>query len=379
MRVRLSLGLLLVLAIAATPAGASVKAATSRPSISTALSRTLVPAAGGTFSLLVRVHGATKCVFSSRPAVAGFSGTVPCEDGTLARSGLIRKSSSKRIRSFRLEVTAINGAEQKRVTQTVEQAARNATAYLDPTFSQSRSNPLEVTWCASVNDDAETSPCQYDNGSGAPRAATEDPTLAPGVLDFYVGPVNSTLGLVCSTNVSRSIDFADCKVNLAAVGDYTVVTEYLSKAGDSSATETSNILAFTTSTAIAVPAALDITAACTPGNPCTSTFTGTVSDQFGDQVNVSSSGLEYQPTPSIALGQSDLGPNGTSTSCVVYGSIIPATQFAPEEVAVGGCGNGLLFFNPPSSFSISWTGQFLSAGGYATSTSTAETMVVNVA
>jgi len=124
------------------------------------------------------------------------------------------------------------------------------TTYLDPTFVQSSTNPLQVTWCASVQDDGSTSPCQDSNGTSAPASLTDDPSLTAGVLDFYVGPAGSATSLVCSTDVGPTIDYADCTTTLESIGEQTVVTEYLSDTVSVSSTETVDVPPAPTTTTV---------------------------------------------------------------------------------------------------------------------------------
>jgi hypothetical protein len=236
--------LLVVMAAIAMPVSA---AASKRPSVMARTASTTVAAKGERVVLKVSVRGAATCTFSSTPAVAGFAGTVACSTGRLTRVAQIRRDSGL-ARKVTLNVTARSTTRAtSRSHVTIEQAGVVA-AFLDPTFVQNPDNPLQVTWCASVNDENASSPCQQNNGENTSANIARDPTLAPGVLNFYVGPQGSVLGLVCSTNVGPTVDYADCTNTLTSLGSYTVVTEYSSPSGDKSVTETYDIPAFTTTT-----------------------------------------------------------------------------------------------------------------------------------
>ena len=101
-------------------------------------------------------------------------------------------------------------------------------AHIDPTFTQSPSNPLAVTYAASASATVTT------NGVPAP-----DPSLPSGVLDLF-----SDGSLECSTNVGGSVSSANCPVTYTAFGSHTVVTEYLSGSLTGSETDTETISQF---------------------------------------------------------------------------------------------------------------------------------------
>lgn len=250
-------------------------------------------------------------LFSMTPKVeaATATGTVCSKVVTYKLIDKIRTTvvNGKQVRELvtRREVVRVHGRKvvkyvpvkvRDKVTSTV--CAKPA-AYLDPTFVQSPTNPLSVTWCASVNDtNGKTSPCQYDNGTTAPTTVTRDPSLPNGVLDFYIGPVGSTAGLVCSTNVGPTVNYADCAVKLTQTGTYSVITEYLSGRIDSSASEQATISPYSTTTTASIAQNASacsgglgtIDTGATPTSYCNAwTVTASSVDQSGNALNTGAS------------------------------------------------------------------------------------------
>ena len=101
-------------------------------------------------------------------------------------------------------------------------------AHIDPTFTQSPSNPLAVTYAASASATVTT------NGVPAP-----DPSLPSGVLDLF-----SDGSLECSTNVGGSVSSANCPVTYSAFGKKVITTEYISGTLTGTDTETDTILPY---------------------------------------------------------------------------------------------------------------------------------------
>ena len=102
-------------------------------------------------------------------------------------------------------------------------------AHIDPTFTQSPSNPLAVTYAASASATVTT--------DGVTQA---DSLLPSGVLDLF-----SDGSLMCSTNVGGSVGSADCPVTYTSFGSHVVVTEYLSGSLTGSETDIEQISQFT--------------------------------------------------------------------------------------------------------------------------------------
>jgi hypothetical protein len=230
----------------------------------------VIAAALGLLSLLSFTDGATL------PSTAAASTVGSCKVVPIVHHGthlvdtwrmeVVAKDGKRvkvRVHILRRKVFIVRGHKvtrlvpaQKRVAYTwttrkrVCTTPKNPSAYLDPTFVQNPSNPLQVTWCASVNDNGAQSPCQDDNGQTAPSTLTNDSTLQPGVLDFDIGPVGTVEGLVCSTNVGPTVDYAICTVNLTSTGEYTMTTQYLSGSVNSTASETVTVPSYSTSTTL---------------------------------------------------------------------------------------------------------------------------------
>jgi hypothetical protein len=93
-------------------------------------------------------------------------------------------------------------------------------AHLDPSFAQSPSNPLAVTYSYSA------SATETINGTPSPN-----PNLPTGILNLYSDGL-----LKCSINVGGSTTGGECPVTYSATGKHTVITTYTS--GTLSATET---------------------------------------------------------------------------------------------------------------------------------------------
>lgn len=93
-------------------------------------------------------------------------------------------------------------------------------AHLDPSFAQSPSNPLAVTYSYSA------SATETINGTPSPN-----PNVPTGILNLYSDGL-----LKCSINVGGSTTGGECPVTYSATGKHTVITTYTS--GTLSATET---------------------------------------------------------------------------------------------------------------------------------------------
>jgi len=93
-------------------------------------------------------------------------------------------------------------------------------AHLDPSFTQSPSNPLAVTYSYSA------SATETINGVTSPAS-----NLPSGVLNLYSDGL-----LKCSINVGGSTTGGECPVTYSAIGSHTVITTYTS--GTLSSTET---------------------------------------------------------------------------------------------------------------------------------------------
>ena len=146
----------------------------------------------------------------------------------------------------------------------------NLAVHLDPSFVQSASNPLSVTYTASA---AATQTV----GNSQSQLAS----LPQGVLDFY-----SDGNLACSTNVGGDVTTTQCPVTYTALGEHTVITEFVS--GTDSATETDIEDITGQSTATTVQLSGDPTQGAT-----VSTLTATVSSVLGTDVTLASGAITF--------------------------------------------------------------------------------------
>jgi hypothetical protein len=149
--------------------------------------------------------------------------------------------------------------------------------HLDPLFTQSANDPLAVVYTASAT--AAT------NGVGGPQ-------LPAGVLDFY-----SDGALACSTDVGGSATTTTCPVTYAALGQHTVITEYISGTDSASETDIEQVNGQATKTSVTLQ-----------GDPVdkttTSILTATVSSPLG----------------------TDTAPPATSVSFTVDGAVLTTVK-----------------------------------------------------
>jgi hypothetical protein len=111
-------------------------------------------------------------------------------------------------------------------------------AHLDPSFVQSATNPLAVTYRYSA------SATETINGVPNPN-----PNLPSGVLNLHSDGL-----LVCSINVGGSTTGGECPVTYGTTGAHTVVTTYVAGTTSATETDTEQINPFSTTTAIAASA-----------------------------------------------------------------------------------------------------------------------------
>jgi hypothetical protein len=101
-------------------------AAGSKLSVSVKASSASVVANGGKVTLRVTIHGGSKCIFSARPKVAKFAGTVNCSNGVITRSGTLAKDSGK-ARTIYLKVIALSGNKAVSAQAWVKPAGKTTT------------------------------------------------------------------------------------------------------------------------------------------------------------------------------------------------------------------------------------------------------------
>jgi hypothetical protein len=125
-------------------------------------------------------------------------------------------------------------------------------AGVDPTFTQSPTNPLAVTYAYSATATATV------GGAATNLAATDQ--LPSGILNFYssVTP-GGPRSLYCSTNVGGAISAASCPITYTETGTYQVTTEYIPNAASAvTETDTETIVPFGTTTSVsATPVACE--------------------------------------------------------------------------------------------------------------------------
>ncbi len=119
-------------------------------------------------------------------------------------------------------------------TPTTPAPARTVTlhAHLDPSFVQSPTNPLAVT---------------YHYSASATVGSENEPNLPGGILNLYSDGL-----LACSINVGGSITGGECPITYTATGPQTIIVTYSS--GATSVTETSieDIEPFATQTTLTI-------------------------------------------------------------------------------------------------------------------------------
>ncbi len=154
--------------------------------------------------------------------------SVHCRNGTVKRTIAKRRRGRKVRETVCVKKTAKKpaAAQPPNIATPLRSPAGPRTvhlhAHLDPSFTQSPSNPLAVTYTYSAS-----------ASNVNPRDATEtpEPELPAGVLQFY-----SDGTLACSINVGGTTSGGECPVTYTGTGTHTVITTYLS--GSTSATET---------------------------------------------------------------------------------------------------------------------------------------------
>lgn len=164
---------------------------------------------------------------------------------------------------------------------------------VDPSFAQSATNPLAVTYSYSAD------ATQSVGGQVTNLASTGQ--LPAGVLEFYSSdpPESSGEALICSINVGGAVTGGTCPVTYSSTGVKTVTTTYIPDAS-SAVTETDavNVEPYGTTTTESV--------ASDPAVPCTSSDDGTMTqsqcgyvvtigtaDQNGNAPDVGSASLVF--------------------------------------------------------------------------------------
>ena len=117
-------------------------------------------------------------------------------------------------------------------TPTISAPARTVTlhVHLDPSFVQSPTNPLAVT---------------YHYSASATVGSENEPSLPSGVLNLYSDGL-----LACSINVGDSVTGGECPVTYLATGRHTVIVTYSSGSTSVTETVTETIEPFSTHTSL---------------------------------------------------------------------------------------------------------------------------------
>lgn len=117
-------------------------------------------------------------------------------------------------------------------------------ANVDPSFTQSPTNPLAVTYSYSADATETIDGTTIDLGA--------EGQLPAGVLNFYSATTpGGSVGLVCSMNVGGATLGGSCPVTVAATGSYAVTTEYIpNSAGAVTETDTETIVPAATTTTL---------------------------------------------------------------------------------------------------------------------------------
>jgi hypothetical protein len=162
---------------------------------------------------------------------------------------------------------------------------------LDPSYTRSTSNPLDVTFTFSAS---------------ATVGKSTEGRLPPGTLDLYIDGL-----LECSDNVGGHVDGGTCEVNPLDPGTYKVITEYNSNGvAPVSATEVDTIPVLSTSTTDSVT---EVNEGVVNGDPTYQfTFTAAVTDANGNMVTPAGGSIVFD-TAAGNLTTSQAG----QTTCVL--------------------------------------------------------------
>jgi hypothetical protein len=155
------------------------------------------------------------------------------------------------------------------------------TTSVDPSFTQSPSNALAVTYAYSASATSDT--------DGVIQNLATSGQLPAGVLNMYTATApDQPAGLVCSMNVGGATSSGTCLVNYIDAGSYQVTTEYIPVgASPVTSTDTDTISPYSTTTSLT--ASND---GCNSGynsngeylDSCIYTLTATTIDQNGNQI-----------------------------------------------------------------------------------------------
>ena len=104
-----------------------------------------ISASGGSVTFTAAVRNAKTCAWSSSPKIAGFTATVQCKTGTVARSAMFKANTSTRAKSYTITLT-VRGSSTTVHHWNVDQAGKTpptTTTTVPPTTTTTA--PLEIT------------------------------------------------------------------------------------------------------------------------------------------------------------------------------------------------------------------------------------------
>lgn len=220
---------------------------------------------------------------------------------------------------------------------------------VDPTFTQSSSNPLAVTYTF----DADA--VEIDNGQTVNLGINGD--LPAGVLNFYSAvTTGGPEQLYCSLNVGGSTSSSDCPITYTQTGTYEVTTQYIPNSATAvTETDQETINPYTTTTSLtATPTA------CGTLVPPTVTYPPNPNLEF--QENCYSLALASTAPASLVLSVTPPGTANESVSGV--GMLVNPGTLAPGATCTlavywyqgsqqqAGLGGG---YSPNCSMTVGWT------------------------
>jgi len=256
-------------------------------------------------------------------------------------------------------------------------------AQVDPSFTQSATNPLDVAFSYSAN-------ATSTSGGIATNLAMTG-SLPAGVLNFYSDGL-----LECSSNVGGSTTGGTCPVTYAATGQHTVVTEYVPNGVSAvSQTDTVTIGAYSTATAIAAGLIGSCSATHYPiqgftYDSCTYAIGVSIVDSNGAVVTQSQGNISLQLSGTAADGTvftATFAPTGQSACTVTAGEVLysdPTMYWDNQSfLSSTNCGNGIgysggshIVGGPNGNNVATWTAvaSYAGSAGWTASSSTPTTI-----
>jgi hypothetical protein len=270
--------------------------------------------------------------------------------GALTVSGQSPKAGRKMKHDGRVNLTLrAKTAISTTTTTSTPAPAVSYSAKVDPSFTQSATNPLAVTYSYSA-DATET-----QDGQATDLAQTDQ--LPAGVLNFFNGGQ-----LACSMNVGGATSSGACPVTYPSTGTYSVTTQYI-PSGTAAVTETDQetISPEPTSTILAVVF----------GSPQSETGpppTYLESTNWFDGIDAS-----YSETAAssftLTLTDQTSGATQAGTSIPSNGCALEFVQLVDSPVITINPGCGLPGFSFPETDTVSITATTPTSGGFLGSTS----------